>query len=136
MTIGYNTETPYQLSIPAASDEAEARWKYAFWLQNELTVIGDRVADPDGAAARHAWITELGLWYERPTAPDDWLTIVGPIVAQIEGSFNQACVQLARDLHTTGLIGRVMGRSVPVILHGTGVVDHPVPVGVDDELRT
>ncbi|MFJ9381088.1 hypothetical protein [Streptomyces sp. NPDC101455] len=117
LTIGYNTESQFQLSIPAASDEAEARWNYAFWLQNELTVIGDRAADPDGAMARQAWITELGLWYEPPTNPDDWLTIVGPIAAQIEGSFNQACVRLALGLHTTGLIEKAVGRSVPVILH-------------------
>jgi hypothetical protein len=117
LTIGYNTETQFRSSVPAASDAAEARWNYAFWLQNDLTVVGDRTADPDGAAARHAWITELGLWYERPTDPDDWLTIVGPIAARIEAHFNQACVRLARDLHTSGLIETAVGRNVPVILH-------------------
>ena len=49
LTIGYNTETRVQqilaaqpgselLPAGAPTDEAEARWNYAFWLQNELAV--------------------------------------------------------------------------------------------------
>ncbi|MFE0654156.1 hypothetical protein ACFVZH_36990 [Streptomyces sp. NPDC059534] len=41
LTIGYNTETQAQRSIQDTSDQAEARWNYAFWIQNELTVVGD-----------------------------------------------------------------------------------------------
>ncbi|MER6400844.1 hypothetical protein ABT263_33110 [Kitasatospora sp. NPDC001603] len=118
LTIGYNTEAQFQRTIAAASDEAEARWNYAFWLQNELTVIGDLTRDPDGAAARHQWISELGLWYDdEPTRPEDWMTTVGPTAALIEANFNQACVQLARHLHDDGVIENTIGKPVPVILH-------------------
>ncbi|MFE7330842.1 hypothetical protein ACFU8W_39080 [Streptomyces sp. NPDC057565] len=117
LTIGYNTEAQFRSSIAAASDEAEARWNYAFWLQNELTVIGDLTRDPDGAATRHQWISELGLWYDEPTHSEDWITTVGPTAALIEANFNQACVQLARDLHDSGAIESAMGKPVPVILH-------------------
>ncbi|MEU8966746.1 hypothetical protein AB0C89_34280 [Streptomyces sp. NPDC048491] len=84
LIIGYNTEAQFQCTIADASDEAEARWNYAFWLQNELTVIGDLTRDLDGAAARHQWISELGLWYDEPTHPEDWMTTVGPTAALIE----------------------------------------------------
>lgn len=117
LTIGYNTEAQFRRTIADASDEAEARWNYAFWLQNELTVIGDLTRDPDGAAARHQWISELGLWYDEPTRPEDWITTVGPTAALIEASFNQACVQLARDLHNDGVIKSAIGKPVPVVLH-------------------
>ena len=117
LTIGYNTEAQFRRTIADASDEAEARWNYAFWLQNELTVIGDLTRDPDGAAARHQWISELGLWYDEPTRPEDWMTTVGPTAALIEASFNQACVQLARDLHNDGVIKSAIGKPVPVVLH-------------------
>ncbi|MFG2331689.1 hypothetical protein ACGFMM_18885 [Streptomyces sp. NPDC048604] len=117
LTVGYNTETQSRRTVVDASDEAEARWNYAFWLQNELTVIGDLTRDPDGAAARHQWISELGLWYDEPTRPEDWMTTVGPTAALIEVKFNQACVQLARDLHEDGVIKSTIGKSVPVILH-------------------
>lgn len=42
---------------------------------------------------------------------------MGPIAALIEANFNQACGQLARDLHNDGVIESVIGRPVPVILH-------------------
>ncbi|MEU3743773.1 MULTISPECIES: hypothetical protein [Streptomyces] len=117
LTIGYNTEAQFRSTIADASDEAEARWNYAFWLQNELTIIGDLTRDPDGAAARHQWISELGLWYDEPTHPEDWMTTVGPTAELIEANFNQACVQLARDLHKEGVIKSAIGKPVPVILH-------------------
>jgi len=117
LTIGYNTEAQFRHTIANASDEPEARWNYAFWLQNELTVIGDLTRDPDGAAARHRWISELGLWYAEPTHPEDWIATVRPTAALIEANFNQACVHLARDLHNDGVIKSVIGKPVPVILH-------------------
>ncbi|MFC9057265.1 hypothetical protein ACFTXB_04305 [Streptomyces sp. NPDC057074] len=118
LSIGYNTEAQFRRSIADASDEAETRWNYAFWLQNELTVIGDLTRDPDGATARRQWITELGLWYDdEPTHPEDWMTTVGPTAALIEANFNQACVQLARDLHNDGVIKSAIGKPVPVVLH-------------------
>ena len=117
LTIGYNTETHARRSIQDASDQAEARWNYAFWIQNELTVVGDLTSDPAGATARQEWITELGLWYDEPTDLADWDSVIGPLAAQIEARFNQTCCQLARTLHTTGVIARSIGRTVPVIVH-------------------
>lgn len=118
LTIGYNTEAQFQLSIAHASDEAEARWNYAFWLQNELTVIGDLTRDPDGAAARQQWISELGLWYHHePAKIEEWMKSIGPTAALIEANFNQACVQLARHLHDDRVIKSAIGRPVPVVIH-------------------
>lgn len=117
LTIGYNTETQARRTIQDASDQAEARWNYAFWIQNELTVVGNLTNDPAGATARQEWITELGLWYDEPTDHADWDSVIGPLAAQIESRFSQTCCQLARTLHTTGVIGRSVGRTVPVIVH-------------------
>lgn len=66
LTIGYNTEDrvrqalavqPGSDLLPAGrpSDEGEARWNYAFWLQNELAVIGHSTRDPAGARLCEAW---------------------------------------------------------------------------------
>lgn len=117
LTIGYNTETQARSSIQDASDQAEARWNYAFWIQNELTVVGDLTSDPAGATTRQEWITELGLWYDEPTGLADWDSVIGPLAAQIEACFSQTCCRLARTLHTTGVIERSVGRTVPVIVH-------------------
>jgi hypothetical protein len=99
LTIGYTTETQARRSIQDASEQAEARWNYAFWIQNELTVVGDLPSDPAGATARQEWITELGLWYDEPTDLADRDSVVGPLTVQIGARFNQTCCLLARNLH-------------------------------------
>jgi len=40
VTLGYNTEKQVKAIIANASDEQEARWNYAFWLQNEFFCFG------------------------------------------------------------------------------------------------
>jgi hypothetical protein len=65
LTIGYNTEAQARRSVQDASDQAEARWNHAFWIQNELTVVGDLTSDPAGATARQEWISDLGLLVRR-----------------------------------------------------------------------
>lgn len=116
LSIGYNTETQFRSNIQHASDEAEARWNFAFWIQNELTVVGNLASDPTGAAARHRWISELGLWYEEAVIPTNRETI-GRLAQQIESRFSQAVSQLASRLHATGIIEKSLGRPVPVVVH-------------------
>lgn len=119
LIIGYNTESQVKQTIleGRASDPAEARWNYAFWLQNQLAVIGDRTHDPVGAAAREAWIKELGHWYDEPATEADRLTSIGPLAQQIEAAFNRACCDLSLTLHSTGVLTAALGRSVPVLVH-------------------
>jgi hypothetical protein len=124
-TIGYNTETQVRHSIQDASAQVEARWNYAFWIQNELTVVGDLTCDPDGATARQEWITELGHWYDERINLAGWDSAIGPLAAQIEARFSQTCCQLARTLHTTGVIERSAGRTVPVIVQQTDTTRRP-----------
>ena len=47
LVFGYNTETNYKKNISNASDSDEARWNFAFWLQNEEIVIGDNYEEED-----------------------------------------------------------------------------------------
>jgi hypothetical protein len=132
LTIGYNTHTQLQeilaaqpgstlLPAGAPTDPAEARWNYAFWLQNELAVIGDSTRDPVGAQLRDQWIRNSGLWYDEPEAapvdaPDAW-DAIEPMADQITQRFVQACVQLANQLHADSLNQKIFGRPVPVLVH-------------------
>jgi hypothetical protein len=102
---------------PPASGRAEPRWNFAFWLQNELVVIGHSGSDPAGAAMREEWIRHLGFWYDDPADASTWATAVGPLAAQIEAEFNQACCQLGQILHASGVITRSVGRPLPVLVH-------------------
>ena len=40
ITIGYNTLTQVEVAKRNASSLMEAKWNYAFWLQNEVGTIG------------------------------------------------------------------------------------------------
>ena len=40
ITIGYNTLTQVEAAKKNASSPMEAKWNYAFWLQNEIGTIG------------------------------------------------------------------------------------------------
>ena len=126
LTIGYNTEDRVQQVLTAQpgsgagrpSDEAEARWNYAFWLQNELTVIGDRTRDPAGARLCQAWIKGNGWWFSEPdgTADEDWAHVLAA-GERITSNFVGLCVRTARQLHADGVIKQTFGRPLPVLVH-------------------
>lgn len=112
VTIGYNTETHVQQILAAQRgstllpagpprDHSEARWNYAFWLQNQLAVIAGSARDPVGAHLRDEWIKN------RPPESAERVT----------HAFVDVCVRLARHLHATGLIEATFSRPVPVLVH-------------------
>ena len=98
------------------SDEDEARWNFAFWLQNELDVIADPVHDPAGNFRRASWIKELGLDYSDEEEEDDFdaATEKGE---QITAVFLELLMSLTRELHATGILTEVFGRPIPVLIH-------------------
>ncbi|MER6178203.1 hypothetical protein [Streptosporangium sp. NPDC001681] len=106
LTIGYNTESQVrQVTDPSGRypDPAEARWNYAYWLQNELVVIADTNLDPEGSIQRDQWIIELPQSAQRHN--------------HVTARFVEVCIQLAKDLQASGLIQRAVGRRVPVLIH-------------------
>jgi hypothetical protein len=120
LTIGYNTQSQVQQVLDNATgqypDPTEARWNFAYWIQNELAVVGDSVRDPDGAVQRTEWIKELGLQYDEPEDSTHTPEICDQH-EQITARFVEACVRLASSLHTSGLIERTLGHRVPVLVH-------------------
>jgi hypothetical protein len=126
LTIGYNTEAQIHnvLTQPAGpyfgrpADEAEARWNYAFWLQNELAVIGHTTRDPAGATLIQTWIKASGLWCPEPasTADEDWAE-ADAAAEQIDDYVTDLYVRTARQLHADGVINHTFGRSIPILIH-------------------
>lgn len=110
ITVGFNTETQVTATAGEAEDEDEARWNFAFWLQNELVVIADSERDPDGAALRRAWLEREGLWYEEDDDDEGE-------DADITGAFVAMAVRIVQRLHAGGLIEGVFGHAIPVLIH-------------------
>ncbi|MFI0716349.1 hypothetical protein ACH4SK_38280 [Streptomyces inhibens] len=129
LAIGYNTEDELR-RVPAEQrdpDPDEARWNYAWWPLDEIVgVIGHDPADPTGAALHTAEVKELGLWYEDDDDDDadadadaddddddDEASVRNEL---LELHFDEACIDLARHLHSSGRITEILGRPVPIVL--------------------
>lgn len=96
--LGYNTERQVQKSLPEASDEQEARWNYAFWIQNAEMCLGQG----DTAEDIKAWITEQGLWDSED---------------EITPKFVEFLVAIVQDIHASGLLKDQFGEEIPILIH-------------------
>ena len=96
--LGYNTERQVQKSMPEASDEQEARWNYAFWLQNEEMCLGKG----DTAKDIREWVTEQKLWDSEDEITEKF---VGLLVAVVQ------------DIHASELLKSKFGRELPILIH-------------------
>lgn len=94
---GYNTERQVQKSITEAADEQEARWNYAFWLQNHEMCLGREETAED----IRKWITELEWEGEDAIS----FKFVNLLVAVVQG------------IHASGLLKEKFGREIPVLIH-------------------
>jgi hypothetical protein len=108
VTVGYNTEQAVADTTPQAWDEGEARWNYAFWLQNELSVLADSGLDPVGASLRDDWTFRVD-GDDAGNIPDE--------SPPITWRFVELLIDIVRELHADGTISRVFGQSIPVLIH-------------------
>ncbi len=96
--LGYNTERQIQKSSSEASDEQEARWNYAFWIQNAEMCLGQG----DTAEDIRELITEQGLWDSED---------------EITPKFVELLVAIVQDIHASGLLKDKFGREIPILIH-------------------
>ena len=125
LTVGTNSESQVARVLTPGdaatrgwppSDPAEARWNYAFWLQNQLTVIGDSPSDAVGARLRDEWMRSEGAWLEEPPDDEGWEEFEARAAA-ITQAFVDVCVSVAQRLHDSGLIVELFGRPIPIVIH-------------------
>ncbi|MDE5590316.1 MAG: DUF4303 domain-containing protein, partial [Acetatifactor sp.] len=96
--LGYNTESQFQASLPKASDEQEARWNYAFWLQNEELCLGRC----DTAEDVRNWIHGQGLWDQED---------------EITEAFVKLLVLVVKDIQASGFLKDKFGKEIPLLIH-------------------
>ncbi|GAA2252475.1 hypothetical protein GCM10010402_04550 [Actinomadura luteofluorescens] len=112
MAIGYNTESNVRQNLEGSSaDPLEVRWSYAYMLLEESAPAGHHPADPEGGALYLEEVKRLGLWYE-PGDDDAEEEQDEKLCAH----FDDLCIDAARHLHSTGLVQKILGREVPIVL--------------------
>jgi hypothetical protein len=112
---GSNTEAQFESSLDRASDQAEARWNFAFWRQNQIEVIGGD--DRHGAAMFAAWFEhDLGLWFtdEEETADPDCADEIG---SQMQFYFFRKMADVVALLHERGKTLGANAWRLPIIVH-------------------
>lgn len=112
LEFGYNTETHYKSAISDASDREEAKWNYAFWLQNEEAVIG---MDDDQELVEK-WIKSLGLYFTEADEEEDFDRVMD-LGDQITEHFTSVAVRVSRKLHDQAVITDKFKKPIPVIIH-------------------
>ena len=121
--LGYNTHAQAQASTPGddrgpgspwASDAQEAKWNFAFWLQNELLVIGE--ADTPAGVLLEELLKAEGIWYsdEEIDSDEERTYALDPLITS---RFITMLVGVVRQLHADGVIVRKFGRAIPVLVH-------------------
>jgi hypothetical protein len=121
--LGYNTGAQVQASTPRgdpgpgspfAANTQEAKWNFAFWLQNELVLIGG-VETPSGVLLEQVLKSE-GKWYsdEEIESDAEHTYALDPLITS---RFVTMLVGVVRHLHADGVIVRNFGRPIPVLVH-------------------
>ncbi|WP_160690399.1 hypothetical protein [Clostridium sp. C2-6-12] len=117
ITLGYNTMEQYESSLEDASDNAEAKWNFAFWLQNEELIIGDNWGEnlEDGERISQ-WIKENNLYYSDEEEDEDFDKAL-KLGDEITSRFVELCVEVVKELHEEGIIEQKFGKALPLIIH-------------------
>lgn len=96
VTLGYNTESQVKESLEE-TDEEEARWNYAFWLQNEELIFGEGKTEKDVTD----WIWKNNLEDEE----------------EITQAFVDVLIQIVKELHEEKVLTKKFGHELPILIH-------------------
>jgi hypothetical protein len=121
VTVGYNSEPAVAHAMTKepwpASSEAEARWNYAYFQQNQLgPIIGDPEQDSDGPALVETWAREYGWWFTDEDEEVDFAATL-ELGESITQGFVALLVKAVQRLHQSGEVERIFGRAIPVLIH-------------------
>ena len=112
LSIGFNTERRYQETLTEVDDgdEHDARWNFAWWLQNDHDV--QYGCDPQSAKLIEKWVGTFKIRYH------------------ITGAFNDMLVQVVQRIHKEGILTSHFGKELPIIIHELEYYDEPLKINL------
>lgn len=116
VTLGYNTISNVKEVKDIASDLEEARWNYAFWLQNRELVIGDIYSEINDVDKVHNWIKEQGLYFTDEEESKDFERTL-ELGEKITTEFVDLIIRVVQKLHEENVISEKFKRDLPLIIH-------------------
>ena len=143
VSISFNTISNFEANIASASGEREAKWNFAFWLQDEIGHIGGM---EDKLLAE--WFKETPFYYsqvdsEKAIDDDDLFEDILDKDAGFEEIFINEIIAVIKRLFNENIIRDKFGKDIPVLLHELEYFDRPLfrtiksnPPGLVDEFAT
>jgi hypothetical protein len=118
ITFSVNTYSQVELALAGKSKgyglpsgELEARWNYAFWMQEP----GSRFLTPSESEDAKLWnsvLEKLGLQYSDKDDFDIENYEIG-----VAKALSELSIKVSLALHASGIIQEVFHRDIPVIIH-------------------
>ena len=115
-TLGYNTDSNYNNSIPNASGPLEARWNYAFWLQNSEFIFGEG----ETSESVKNWIIALNLpyfTYDEFFGNKMFDKMNESKFEKITCEFVSVLISVVKEFHETEFIKNTFSKHIPIIIH-------------------
>ncbi|EOR25364.1 hypothetical protein A500_10215 [Clostridium sartagoforme AAU1] len=111
-----NAIEQYENSASDASDNAEVKWNFAFWLQNEKLIIGDNcgVNLEVGEKINH-WIKENNLYYSDEEEDENFDKAL-KLGDEITRRFVELCVEVVKKFHEESVIKQKFGKALSLII--------------------
>ncbi|GAA3495880.1 hypothetical protein GCM10019016_029810 [Streptomyces prasinosporus] len=117
VAIGYNTESEVlRVRERECPYEGSARWEYAYWLLEGFETLGHVPGDPVGSALHLEEAKAEGLWYDDEEAGSLPEEEIEERDDRLVSRFDEVCFEAARRLRTGGVLDRVFGGPLPVVV--------------------
>ncbi len=126
ISVSFNTITHFKEQSGNVFNPTEAKWNYAYWLQEEVLEIGGSEDE-----LLKAWLKTTPYYYsdeEDKEAEEDDL-LFDEIIAKgkhLEKTFIDVMIDMINQLHNHDIIKKTFGRKLAVILHELEYYDKPI----------
>lgn len=126
--LSYNTESQVNAQQSNASGADEARWNYAFWLQEDMLILGGE-DDED----YYSWLRSTSFYYSdesieqaEESNDEEKLNDQDNCSEHIQTLFMDNIIAIAKKLHQHGVIQSKFDEQIPIIIHELEYYDLPI----------
>lgn len=111
ITFGYNTFKNFENACEK-TDQQEAKWNYAFWLQNEIFVLGlDKTKE-----VIKTWFIKNNLGYQ---SYEEFFNgdIDDALCSKIDKKVKKEMVEAIKEIQDSNIIKNQFNQEIPIIIH-------------------
>ena len=110
--LSYNTNEHLKEVMKDDVDELEAKWNYAYWLQEELYVFGTG----DTKDVVKEWFIKNNYGYL--TANEYFSSdISDELISEIDMKIREELIEVVKELHNSNFIKEQFCKEIPVLIH-------------------